>query len=202
MKNGTYVAYRGHDGNIPEKSTGYNGIRYMNAANFVNQDFLDEFDSKKVVELLEKISKSNRFGTGFAVFHSAQTATAECMYGRGNSALQYMNGVLRAYDKSGTCIRECENRHMPYFLTNTDAYMLVPIMMVMQTTKGTVTPFPAVPDSWKDVAFYNLPAEDGIRCSGKMRDGKIQWVSYSKDGHELLRDHSGKKVSTKELLSK
>jgi len=180
QNNKTYVAYRGHDGIIPEKSIGYNGIRYINAANFVNQEFLDEFDSDKVVDLLGKISKSNRFGTGFAVFHSAQTATAECMYGRGDSALGYLNGVLRAYDPSGTAIRECEDRPMSYFLTNTDAYILVPIMMLMQTTKGKIKTFPAVPSSWKNVAFYNLPAENGIRVSGVMKNGKVVWIKKRK----------------------
>ena len=183
----TYVPFRGGDDKIPEKSTGYNGIRYMNAANFINQEFLDEFDADKVTDLLDKISKSNRFGQGFAVFHSALTATAECMYGRGDSALGYLNGVLRAYDKSGTCIRECEDRPMTYFLTNTDAYILVPIMMLMQSTKGEIKPFPAVPSEWKDVAFYNLPAENGVKVSGSMTNGKVDWVSYSRDGKEFKR---------------
>ena len=189
----TYVAFRGDDGKIPEKSTGYNGVRYMNVANFVNEEFLDEFDTKKVTDLLGKISKSNHFGTGFAVFHSAQTATAECMYGRGDSALGYLDGILRAYDKSGTAIRECEDRTMPYFLTNTDAYILVPIMMVMQSTKGEIKTFPAVPSSWKNVAFYNLPAENGIKVSGAMKNGKVVWIKKQNTQPAQSTTNSAKK---------
>ncbi len=174
----TYLAYRGHDGHIPEKSTGYNGIRYIVAANFINQDFLDELDTRKVVALLDEISKSNRFGTGFALFQSAWLASAECMYGRGDRALKYLDGFLRGYDRSRTCVRECEDRNMPYFLTNTDAYILIPILMMMQTSKGVIKPFPAVPGGWKDVAFYNLPAEKGVKVSGSMKNGKVEWVRY------------------------
>ncbi|QOD61715.1 hypothetical protein H9I45_04495 [Polaribacter haliotis] len=183
----TYLAYKGHDGNVPEKSIGYNGIRYMNAANFVNQELVQELDQKKVTTLLGKISASNRFGTGFAVFHSAQTATAECLFKRGDSALGYLNGMIRALDKSGTAMRECEDRHMPYFSTNTNAYILVPIFMLMQSTNNKIEAFPAVPSTWKDVAFYNLPAENGVKVSGKMKNGKIKWVSHTKNGKEIYR---------------
>ncbi len=174
-----YLAFKGHDGIIPTKSTGYNGIRYMNAANFVNQELVHELDRNKVTYLLERISKSNQFGTGFAVFHSAQTATAECLFGRGDSALGYLNGVLRALDKSGTCLRECEDRDMCYFMTNSNAYILVPVFMLMQSCNGKIIPFPAVPSSWKNVAFYNLPAENGLKVSGKMENGKVKWVNYN-----------------------
>lgn len=173
----TYVAYRGDEGHIPEKKTGYNCERYIIAANFINRDFLKELDAAKVTDLLDKTAKSTRFGTGFALFQSAWLATAECMYGRGDQALGYLHAFLRGYDTSGTCIRECENRHMTYFLTNTDAYILVPILMVLQKRDGEIKPFPAIPSSWKNVAFYHLPVEGGVRVSGVMRNGKIQWVS-------------------------
>ncbi len=197
-----YVAYLGHDGKIPEDGTGYTGERYINAANFINQELLDDLDRPNVEDLLGRISASNKFGTGFAVFHSAQTATAEALFGRAESALGYINGVLKALDASGTCIRECENNHKTYFITNTDAYLLVPIFMLMQSCKGVIKPFPAVPAAWKDAAFYNLSAESGIRVSGKMQNGKVQWVSYSKDGKELYRTKSDRAVRIDELLQR
>ena len=194
-----YVAYRGHDGAIPEDGSGYNGIRYMNAANFVNQELLHELDAENVSDLLGRISKSNRFGTGFAVFHSAQTATAECLFGRGDSALGYLNGVLRAYDPSGTCLRECEDRPMIYFLTNTDAYLLAPLFMMMQTSGGRIKPFPAMPSSWKNAAFYNLPAEGGIKVSGKMENGKVKWVRFFKNGKMVKETNQLKEVKVADL---
>lgn len=195
-----YIAYIGHDGQVPEDGSGYNGIRYMNAANFINQELVDELNREQVVDLLERISKSNQFGKGFAVFHSAQTATAEALFGRGDSALGYLNGVLRALDSSGTSIRECEDRHMTYFLTNTDAYLLAPLFMLLQSSKGVIKPFPAMPATWEDVAFYDLPAEQGIKVSGKMEGGKVRWITYTKDGCVLRRTTSSAPVRIDELL--
>ncbi|MGL4293669.1 MAG: hypothetical protein ACRCSQ_08855, partial [Bacteroidales bacterium] len=197
--NGNYVAFKGHDGFIPEDGSGYNGIRYMNAANFINQEILHELDAKNVSELLDKIAASNKYGTRFAVFHSALSATAECMYGKGDDALKYLNSFLRAYDASNTCIRECEDRNLTYFLTNTDAYLLVPVLMMMQSSNDVIKFFPALPSEWKDVAFYNLSAENGISVSGKMEKGKVKWIELSKDGKVIKKLSKARDINIRDL---
>lgn len=191
MNDKGYVAYKGHDGRIPENSIGYNGVRFINAFNFVNQEIIDNFDRKNIIDLLARTAMSNQFGKGFAVFHSAQTATAECMFGRGNAALGYMDGVLRALDVSGTCLRECEDRTMIYFLTNSDAYILVPIFMMLQSINGKLHLFPSIPDAWKNVSFYNMPIDNHIKVSAELRDGKIRNVIFTRDG-QILKTTSGK----------
>ena len=43
----------------------------------------------------------------------------------------------------------------------------------------------AVPSAWKEFAFYQVPAESGIRVSGAMHDGAVQWLTYAHDGKLL-----------------
>jgi hypothetical protein len=45
-------------------------------------------------------------------------------------------------------------------------------------------------DKLKDIEFYNLPAVNGIRVSGVLKDGKVKSVLYSKDGIELLKSNT------------
>ena len=65
--------------------------------------------------------------------------------------------------------------------------VLVPISMMLQSYDSVIRVFPAMPGEWRDAAFYDLAAEDGIRVSGEMRGGEVRWVSYRKDGEGLLR---------------
>ena len=196
-----YVAYKGHNVEFPKESTGYHGVRFINAFNFVNQELIEEIDPMNVEELLEKTAISNKFGQGFAVFHSAQSALAECMFGRGNSALGYMEGILKALDKSGTCLRECEDRGMVYFLTNSNAYMLVPVFMMLQSNSEKIKLFPAIPDKWKNVRFYNLPIDNNRKVSAEMKNGKIKHVQIMKDGEVIksLNHINGNTVKVADL---
>ena len=47
--------------------------------------------------------------------------------------------------------------------------------------------------AWKDFAFYQVPAESGLRVSGVMRDGKVRWVTYMRDG-KVLRQSSDRET--------
>ena len=53
------------------------------------------------------------------------------------------------------------DRH--YFLTTTAAYLLVPLNMLVQEQGGQIASFPAVPVSWREVAFHGIPAAGGRR---------------------------------------
>ena len=44
-----------------------------------------------------------------------------------------------------------------------------------------------MPSEWKNAAFYNLPAEHGLRVSAKWINGKPAWASYTLHGEELLQ---------------
>ena len=82
----------------------------------------------------------------------------------------------------------------PYYLDSYAAFSLIPLHMMVQSSPGQIKLFPAVPGKWKNVAFYQIPAEDGIRVSGEMIDGKIAYVDFQKDGRSLLRLKENRKV--------
>jgi hypothetical protein len=63
---------------------------------------------------------------------------------------------------------------------------MVPASMLLQSYNDTIRVFPAIPAQWKDLEFYDLPAEGGIKVSGKMKDGKVQWIRLSRDNKELI----------------
>ena len=90
-------------------------------------------------------------------------------------------------DKWDTGVSETPGSGNYYFTTGYTSYILVPLSMAVQSSDDRISVFPSVPPEWKDFAFYNVPAENGIRVSGEMKEGKVQWVSYWKDNKELLR---------------
>ncbi len=63
--------------------------------------------------------------------------------------------------------------------------------MLLQSYDNQIIPFAAIPEKWKDVEFYDLPASKGIRVSGKMENGDVKWVKYTKNGKELTKDEVG-----------
>src|ERR1700679_344900 len=48
--------------------------------------------------------------------------------------------------------------------------------MLLQSRKGIIRVFPAMPSAWKDAIFENLRAEGAFLISGRWRDGKADWV--------------------------
>jgi hypothetical protein len=63
---------------------------------------------------------------------------------------------------------------------------MIPVSMVLQSVDNDIKVFPAVPKAFADIAFYNLPAINGVRVSGEMKNGQIQFVRFEKDGNVLL----------------
>jgi hypothetical protein len=81
----------------------------------------------------------------------------------------------------------CEqNGSLYYFLTGYASFTMVPVSMVLQSVGDEIRVFPAVPKAFGDIEFYNLPATGGIRASGVMKSGKIQWVRLEKDEKTVL----------------
>ncbi|MDX6765208.1 MAG: hypothetical protein SFU85_00295 [Candidatus Methylacidiphilales bacterium] len=48
--------------------------------------------------------------------------------------------------------------------------------LLLQSWRGTIRVFPAVPTTWKDACFENLRAMDGFIVSAARRDGRTTWV--------------------------
>ena len=47
---------------------------------------------------------------------------------------------------------------------------------LLQSRRGVIRVFPAVPAAWKDAVFHNLRAEGAFLVSAARKDGKTQWV--------------------------
>ena len=99
--------------------------------------------------------------------------------------MQYLDINLKCLDESGVSLRETIGSTNEYFGSSYTAYINAVISMLIQSYDGRTNAFPAVPDTWKDVEFYNLPAESGMRVSGKMKSGKVVWLDYQKDGKKV-----------------
>jgi hypothetical protein len=96
----------------------------------------------------------------------------------------------------------CEQNGMfYYFLTSYASFAVVPVFMVLQSIGNDIKVFPAVPEAFGDIAFYQLPAIDGIRVSGEMKNGQVQHVRFEKDGQVLLETTTAKTPFTVSLVN-
>lgn len=58
--------------------------------------------------------------------------------------------------------------------------------MMMQSHTGVIRVFPAIPSSWKDVAFKDLRAMDAFIVSAEMKDGRLSSATvFSEKGGKL-----------------
>ena len=184
-------------------SSGYNGIRAPLYLGFPTMELIPVMDKAKVGRTLDNTWLRNEKGAGMIAFVANWFSLANVYYGRGDQALEVLGRNLECFPEA---LAEVGTTN-PYFLTSYAAYTIVPISMVVQSYDDRISIFPAVPEDWKNVSFYNVPVEGGIRVSGEMKDGNLRWVSCSKDGEELYRstdavhlkiNRDGKKVSLME----
>jgi len=190
-----YLEFLGDDEERP--GGGYQGVRGFYWAGYPTVEFASHLDPAKVKRTLDKTWKRNREGEGMISFNAAWFALCEAVFGRGDHALTLLTYCLKALDKWNYSLSEVPGSQNYYFVDGYSSYVLVPISMALQSYNDRIIPFPAVPAAWKEFAFYDLPAEAGIRVSGEMKNGQVHWVSYCKDGLELLRREDGRPVEIK-----
>lgn len=102
--------------------------------------------------------------------------------GKGDDALKHLqklfNGFLSSttmYNESGPCIE-----------TPLSGAQCV-LDMLLQSWGGKIRVFPAIPDSWKDVAFCRLLTEGAFEVSAKKENGKTQFIHIkSKAGEPCI----------------
>ena len=170
---------------------GYQGIRGFVYLSYPTLELKPLLDHDKVVRTLDYTWERNNHGDGMISFVANWFALADTHYGRGEHALAVMRHDLKCLDRWNTSLRETPDNANYYFTTGYTSFILVPLSMALQSSAGRIAAFPAVPKEWKDFAFYNIPAESGVRVSGQMKDGQIQWVSYNLGRRELLRRNQG-----------
>lgn len=183
--NERYLEYFGDE----EKRAGggYQGVRGFVYLGYPTMELIPLMDRDKAVRTLDYTWLRNRQGDGMIGFVASWFALADIYYGRSEHALSVMKHNLKCLDRWDTSVSETPGNGNYYFTTGYTSYILVPLSMAVQSCDDRISAFPAVPVEWKDFAFYNVPAEDGIRVSGEMKDGKVKWVSYHKGNRELLR---------------
>ena len=187
-----YIEFLGDMEDRP--GAGYQGIRGFAYAGYPTVELAPSLDPVKVGMTLDYTWQRNREGEGMISYVACWLALCETTFARGDHALILLKYSLKGLDKWNFSLSEVPGNQNYYFVDGYSSYVLVPISMALQSYNDRIIPFPAIPSSWKDFAFYDLPAEAGIRVSGEMKDGKTQWVSYSKDGKELLRANDSKPV--------
>lgn len=173
---------------MQELGGGYFGYRAPMYLGFPLLELNKILDSEKVGKTLDEAWLANGKGKDMITFIASWFALADIFHGRGDHALEVMGRNLECMPEAlAENLPESGHIPNPYYLDSYAAFTIIPLKMLLQSFGDTIRPFPSLPSSWKDVSFYNVPAEEGIRVSGEMRNGNVSYVEYSKAGRRLLR---------------
>jgi len=165
---------------------GYQGVRGFVYLGWPTMELIPTLDRAKALRTLEHTWERNRKGDGMIGFVATWFALTALHYGRGDHALEILKHNFRCEDAWQQGVSEFPGSKNYHFTTNYASYLLVPLAMAVQSADDHLDAFCAVPSAWKEFAFYQVPAESGIRVSGTMHDGTVQWLTYTRDG-KLLR---------------
>jgi hypothetical protein len=187
-KDEVYLEFRDDDRN--REGAGYMGIRAYAYFGFPVMELMKGLQEKKVRKSLDQCWLRNKKGEGMITFIANWFALTDAFWGRAEEAYEKSSYCLTQIDASGTAMCE-QNKYLYYFLTGYSSFALVPVSMVLQTVDDEIRVFPAVPKAFENIEFYNLPAIDGIRVSGIMKNGKTQTVKFEKNG-KVIKGIAGK----------
>jgi hypothetical protein len=148
---------------------------------------MEYLDRQKANKTLEKVWERNKYGEGVVAFTISQFAIAAAYFQNAELAYQQLSYSNTQLDPSGTAMMEVDDMRA-YYTDNYASYVTATVSMLLQSYDNKIIPFAAIPEKWKDVEFYDLPASKGIRVSGKMENGAVEWVRYYRDGKELTED--------------
>ncbi len=201
-----YLEFLNDDGT--RRGGGYQGIRGMVYLTFPTRELISSFDQEKIERTLDHTWERNYAGrsrreigytdplkkpeldleqaSGMITFIANWYALAEAHAGRGDNAFDVSSYCLTKLDPAGNVLYETDNLR-PYYLDSYASFAMVPAAMLVQSYNDTIRVFPAIPSEWKEVSFYGLPAEHGIKVSGKITKGDVEWISLSHEGNEIMR---------------
>jgi hypothetical protein len=183
----TYLEYL--DDDRTHIGGGYQGIRGFVYLVYPTVELLPYIDVKKAIHTLDLTWIRNKKGEGMINFVTCWFALADAYLKNAKGAYEKSLFCTTQLDPSGTAMMETLTSR-PYYLDSYAAFVLVPISMCLQSYNNTIRVFPAIPEEWRDIEFYNLPAVNGIRVSGVLKNGKVKSIIYSKDGIELLKSNT------------
>jgi hypothetical protein len=188
-RNGVYLEFGDDDGS--RAGAGYQGIRGYAYLGFPTLETMTDFSAQKVNRSLDQCWTRNKKGEGMITFIANWFALTDAYWGRAEEAYEKSNYCLTQLDPSGTAMCE-QNNSFYYFLTSYASFTMVPVSMVLQSVGNDIKVFPATPKAFADIAFYQLPAINGIRVSGEMKNGQVKYVRFEKDGKTLLETTNNK----------
>lgn len=77
-------------------------------------------------------------------------------------------------------------RYRPFTLEGNFAYASAVQEMLLQSHRGVIEVFPAVPETWQETSFHQLRAEGAFVISAKKENGKVKTITIvSEKGGEL-----------------
>ena len=192
-RNGVYSEFGSDDGS--RAGAGYQGIRGYAYLGFPTLDVMKDFSPQKVNRSLDQCWTRNKKGQDMITFIANWFALTDAYWGRAEEAYEKSSYCLTQLDPSGTAMCE-QNGAFYYFLTSYASFTMVPVSMVLQSVGNEIKVFPAVPKAFAhNIAFYRLPATGGIRVSGEMKNGQVQYVRFEKNGKVLLETTNRTPVS-------
>jgi hypothetical protein len=197
-RDGVYLEFDGDNGS--RLGAGYQGIRGYAYLGFPALETMKDLSAQKVNQSLDRCWIRNKKGDGMITFVANWFALTDAYWGRAEEAYEKSSYSLTQLDPSGTAMCE-QNKSFYYFLTSYASFTMVPVSMVLQSVDKDIKVFPAVPEAFADIAFYNLPATGGIRVSGEMKSGQVQYVRFEKDGKVLLETAGSKAPVTASLVN-
>jgi hypothetical protein len=189
---------------------GYFGIRACAYLGFPLYEQLKDIDKTKARKTLDMAWQRNNNGRGMISFVASWFALTEAYLGNGDNALDRSQNTLKLQDKTSTILYEAfayngdsvRARFNPYFLTGYSAFTLVPPAMMLQSYDHTIFFFPAVPSSWNNISFYDLPAEDGYTVSGIYRNSNDFEIQIMKNKRMVKTLHNVKSIDIDTLNGK
>ena len=78
-------------------------------------------------------------------------------------------------------------RYRPFTLEGNFAFAAGVQEMLLQSRRGVIEVFPAIPKDWKDVAFTTLRAEGGVLVSATRKDGKTVRIEVTSENQTDCR---------------
>jgi hypothetical protein len=138
--------------------------------------YMENIDNSINIDLLEKSVKNFQPPTALPKMAASQSSPAAAALGLGNLACQLMNGIL--YSKAEN---EKLGKNGMYYLATpcietSLSYNTCVQDMLLQSWGNKIRVFPALPDSWRDVAFHNFRAEGGFLVSASRKNGITEFI--------------------------
>lgn len=99
--------------------------------------------------------------------------------GKGNKALNYLNGLFSKFLGCNTMYRESG----PVIETPLSAAQSIHDML-LQSWGGKLRVFPAVPDAWKNITYHNWCGEGAFLISAQRRDGHTSHIRIRSEAGE------------------